>query len=213
MRNKIYSPHLSTARDARAVRTREALRAAMLELLETKPFEQISIRDIVAAAGIGYTTFFRHHPTKEALLDDLAAEEIRRLVGLTLPVMDTKSEMAASEAVCAYVDERRALWTTLLTGGAGGALREEFLRIASEIAAVRAQPGDWPPAEVATRLLVGGTIELLAWWLRQTDPLPGTEIAKIHHDIVIQPILRGRSIAGSAVPVREKAVSKKIRRR
>lgn len=212
MKGKIYSPHLSTARDARAVRTREALRMAMLELLETKPLEQISIRDIVAAAGIGYTTFFRHHPTKETLLDEIAAEEIRRLVGLTLPVMDARSEMAASEAVCVYVDERRALWTTLLTGGAAGALREEFLRIASELAAVRAQPGDWPPAEVATRLLVGGTIELLAWWLRQADPLPGAEIAKIHHDVVIQPILRGRSSVGAAVPAVKKAAAKKARR-
>ena len=73
MSHKIYRPHLSTARDARAVRTREALRRALLDLLEDKSLEQITIRDITAAAGIGYTTFFRHHPTTESLLDDLAA--------------------------------------------------------------------------------------------------------------------------------------------
>ncbi|NGY04993.1 TetR/AcrR family transcriptional regulator [Solimonas terrae] len=213
MGNKIYSPHLSTARDARAIRTREALRAAMLELLESKPLEQISIRDIVAAAGIGYTTFFRHHPTKEALLDELAAEEIRRLVDLTLPVMDAGSEMAASIAVCAYVDERRALWTTLLTGGAAAALREEFLRIAQDLATVRSQPGDWPPVEVATRLLVGGTIELLAWWLRQPEPLPGSEIARIHHDIVILPVLRGRASVGRLAPPAIEVAAKKRGRR
>lgn len=185
--NKIYRPHLSTAHDARAVRTRESLRTALLELLETQPLEQITIRDIAAQAGIGYTTFFRHHPTKESLLDDLAAAQIGALIGLVLPVMDAKNERAASEALFSYVDEHRALWSTLLTGGAAAALREEFLRISRELAVSRRRPGMWIPVEAGTLLVVSGTIELLAWWLRQDDPLPIKKVAEIHHRIVVQP--------------------------
>jgi len=59
--------------DARAIRTRRALREALLGLIETRAFEQITIREIAARAGIGYATFFRHHASTEALLDDLAA--------------------------------------------------------------------------------------------------------------------------------------------
>jgi len=187
MSNKIYRPHLSTARDARAVRTREALRQALLELLETHPLEQITIRDIAAAAGIGYTTFFRHHPTKEALLDDLAAEQIGHLVNLVMPVMDARDASAASEALFTYVNEQRSLWTTLLTGGAAGALREELLRISRGIAASRSSEGVWPPVEVATLLIVSGTVELLAWWLRQSKPMAVRDIAEIHSRIVMLP--------------------------
>ncbi|MGH8629312.1 MAG: TetR/AcrR family transcriptional regulator, partial [Burkholderiales bacterium] len=115
---KLYQPHLSTLQDRRAVRTREALRAALLELLETTPLEQITIRDIAARAGIGYATFFRHHPTKESLLDDVAAEQIGRLVELSVPLLDFRDTRAASRALCSYVDEHRALWSRLLTGGA-----------------------------------------------------------------------------------------------
>src|SRR3546814_12504157 len=79
--NKICAPHLSTAQDARAVRTRAALREALLTLLENLSIDQIKIRDIAATAGIGSTTFLRHHPTKEALLDDLAARSEDRRVG------------------------------------------------------------------------------------------------------------------------------------
>lgn len=193
MSNKIYRPHLSTANDARAVRTREALRRALLELLEVKPLEQITIRDIAAAAEIGYTTFFRHHPTKESLLDDLAAEQIRRLIDLALPVMASKGDaQGASEALFAYVDEQRALWSTLLTGGAAGALREEFLRITREIAAAWPNPRAWPPVEVATLLVVSGTLELLAWWLRQPKPLSIREVAEIHHQVVVMPAISGK---------------------
>jgi AcrR family transcriptional regulator len=201
MANKIYQPHLSTANDARAIRTREALRRALLDLLEVKPLEQITIRDIAAAAGIGYTTFFRHHPTKESLLDDLAAEQIRRLINLALPVMDARNARAASEALFAYVDEQRSLWSTLLTGGAAGALREEFLRITREIAVTWPGTGTWPPVEVATLLVVSGTLELLAWWLRQSKPLPIEEIADIHHQLVVQPtISSSRKGARRAAP-------------
>lgn len=197
MSHKIYRPHLSTASDARAVRTREALRGALLDLLEEKSLEQITIRDIAAAAGIGYTTFFRHHPTKESLLDDLAAEQIRRLIELVLPIFDADNPRAASEALFTYVDKQRALWTTLLTGGAAAALREEFLRITREIAVSWSRPRAWPPVEVGTLLVVSGTIELLAWWLRQQRKLPIAEMAEIHHRIVIAPVSE-REVEGGA---------------
>lgn len=204
MSNKIYQPHLSTANDARAVRTREALRQALLELLEVKPLEQITIRDIAAAADIGYTTFFRHHPTKESLLDDLAAEQIGRLVNLVMPVMASKDAGAASQTLFAYVDGQRSLWSTLLTGGAAGALREEFLRISREIAASWPAPRTWPPVEVVTLLVVSGTIELLAWWLRQEDPPSIEEIAEIHSRIVVMPAVNGTvTTAGRTAPRRK----------
>jgi AcrR family transcriptional regulator len=129
MSHKNYRPHLRTAKDARAVRTREALRHALLRLLELKPLEQITILDICEVAEVGYTTFFRHHPTKESLLDDVAAEQIAQLVGLTLPVADSSDIRAGATALFTYVDEHRRLWATLLTGGAEGAMRSEFLRI------------------------------------------------------------------------------------
>src|SRR3546814_17892908 len=98
-RNKIYAPHLSTAQDARAVRNRSALREALLTLLENLSIDQITIRDIAATAGIGYTTFFRHHPTKEELLDDLAAEENRAHGEIALSVSDAAGARAAPEGL------------------------------------------------------------------------------------------------------------------
>jgi len=49
--------------------------------------------------------------------------------------------------LCTYVDYRRKLWSTLLIGGAAAVLREEFLRIAAEVAATRADPDNWFPPE------------------------------------------------------------------
>ena len=64
----------STPRDARLLKTRAALLGTLLQLLTERSFDQVTIREITKAAGIGYATFFRHYPDKEALLHDLAAD-------------------------------------------------------------------------------------------------------------------------------------------
>lgn len=204
-RVKIFQPHLSTVSDARAVRTREALRQALLELLTLKSLEQITIRDIAAEAGIGYTTFFRHHPTKASLLDDLAAEQIRKLFSLVMPAMDPSNVRAANKAMFAYVDEQRDLWATLLTGGAASALRAEFLRLCREIAATWPRRSAWPPEEVVTLLVVSGTVELLSWWLAQEQPVSIEEIVEIHDRLIVKPAVKSQDGA------RPKSVSTRSR--
>ncbi|MEJ2408710.1 MAG: helix-turn-helix domain containing protein [Novosphingobium sp.] len=58
--------------DARWIRSRKALNAALPALLEERAFDQLTIREITARTSTGYATFFRHYPDKEALLNDVA---------------------------------------------------------------------------------------------------------------------------------------------
>jgi AcrR family transcriptional regulator len=197
MGHKHYRPSLKTAKDARAIRTRKALRSAMLKLLELKPLEQITILDICEAANVGYTTYFRHHPTKESLLDDVAAAQIAQLVALTLPVAESSDIRAAGMALFAYVDEHRKLWSTLLTGGAERAMRNEFLRISRQVALTRSRPNQWPPADLSTILIVCSTIELLSWWLRQEAPLSIKEVAEIYERVIITPTIHMKRVPPS----------------
>jgi AcrR family transcriptional regulator len=189
-----YRPHLKTAKDARAVRTREALRNAMLQLLAQQPLEKITILDICETAGIGYTTFFRHHPTKESLLDDVAAGEIAHLIGLTVPIAVAENIHTSAIALFTYVNEHRKLWATLLAGGAAVTMRNEFVRLSREVAATRAHTNDWPPPDISTVLVVSSTVELLSWWLQQKKPVPIDEVAAIYEHVIIRPHVRGERI-------------------
>lgn len=202
----LHRPHLKTAQDPRAIRTRGALRNALLFLLERNPFDQITIGDICKGGHIGYTTFFRHYPTKDALLNEIAAEQIGELVRMSLAVADAQDTKHASMAVCEYVNNHRKLWSTLLTGGAASTLREEFMRLSLEIATARARPSVWPPFDIATILAVSSTLELLSWWLRQRKPLSIEEVAAIHQRVVIAPIASSGTDGGKASrPARRRA--------
>jgi AcrR family transcriptional regulator len=188
MEGKIYRPDYTTTSDPRVVRTRTSLHNALLDLLQSRAFEQITIREIASTAGIGYTTFFRHYPTRESLLEEIAAEEMRQLLEHLLSTFDAADTRAQSLALCRYVADHRALWSTLLTGGAASTLREEFIRIARQVAQDSPHSASWLPAEVGIILVASGTIELLAWWLQQKRPLSVRKVATVYERAVLSPL-------------------------
>jgi len=180
-------PRVTTATDARMVRTRAAMRQALLALLERKQLDQITVRDIAAEASIGYATFFRHHESKWELLQEVAEEEIGRLMALGLPLLAAADTRGSALALCKYVREHRAIWSALLTGGAAGAMREEFIRQAMQLGASQVQKSDWLPVELGAIYGVSATVEILAWWLRQPEKFSVERIAEIVDRLVMTP--------------------------
>lgn len=188
--HKGLGPASSSSKDARAVRSGLALREALLALLERKPFEQITIRDICAEAGVHYATFFRHHQTKEGLLDDIARSQIEQLNQLTLAIRDAASYEAGFQALCAYVGEHRVLWSTLLNGGAGAAMREEWLRQSQIVAAAEAPINSWLPSDLGSICAATLIAETLAWWVGKPEGEYSVEaIAGILHRLLSTSII------------------------
>ena len=183
--------------DARQVRSRKALNAAMLSLLEEKAFEQITIREISARAGTGYATFFRHYPTKDALLSDVASEEIAGLLALVMPILRAVNSYESTLALCAYVGDHKALWSALLGGGAAAIVRDEFIRQARSLAA-EARPADWLPQDLGVSHGTGSTFDILAWWLTKGQSQSAEDVGRILHRLVIAPLIGDRVETRSA---------------
>lgn len=192
---------MSSLKDARIARTDSALRAALLTLLEQKPFEQITIREIAAEAGVHYTTFFRHHATKDSLLDHLAASQINTLVKLSVLVLDEADSQSAFVTLCTYVESHRSLWSVLLTGGAAGAMRDELLRLAREVAPDFAPRTSWLPVDLAVSCMVNVIFETLAWWLKQpVDAHSPAQVAQYLHSLVLSVPMQAETPDSSARP-------------
>ena len=170
-RERISRPH-----DARVTKSRAALKAALLELIHTKPLDEISIKEITTQANVSYPVFFRQFASTEELLADVAAEQVRNLLERSRSAFTPDGTTALAE-MCRYVEEHRKLWSRLLTAGANVEMRREFSRIAGEIASRGPRVNPALPADLATELVVNAIFDILTWWLRQpADYLMGNVV-------------------------------------
>jgi AcrR family transcriptional regulator len=89
---KARHPQLKNPKiDARVRRTRDALGDALVELMQQKPFADITIQDVLERAGVGRSTFYVHFKDKDDLfMSD--AEEFFEAMSMGLVVHGDKSE-------------------------------------------------------------------------------------------------------------------------
>jgi len=92
--------------DPRVLRTRKLIEDAFLAVLNEKGFEELSIQDVAAGAGINRATFYAHYGDKY----DLMADSIRKSFTEELTQKDLLRRNLCDEAVrelftavCAYV--------------------------------------------------------------------------------------------------------------
>lgn len=181
--------------DARVHRSIEALREAFLELIEQKALADISIREITDAAGVSYPTFFRRFSGKEELLEDIATSEVQHLLSLGRNSIAGRKRAGSGADLCNYVQEHRKLWTTLLTGGAASAMREEFIRVAGEMSQAGPRANPWLPLDLAVPFTASCIFEILTWWMRQPEDYPLENVIKLLDALVIDTLVRPRAIS------------------
>lgn len=65
--------------DRRITKTRKAIYAAFLQLLNQKDYESITVQEIIDLADVGRSTFYSHYESKELLLDELCQKLFHHL--------------------------------------------------------------------------------------------------------------------------------------
>ncbi len=124
--------------DRRANVTRDAIRAAVEEILASEHPAAISIPAVAERAGVSIRTVYRYFPSKAALLDDIAESYMRRADELTTGRDDLFDDPGAYLTVlwkdfATDVDAVRAQHAS----NAGAELRERRLRTTRDGVRVR----------------------------------------------------------------------------
>jgi len=66
--------------DRRIYKSKQALKASLLEWMSRKPLESITITDIVKSADLNRSTFYKHYVYKEDLLREILTDVIHDLI-------------------------------------------------------------------------------------------------------------------------------------
>lgn len=150
--------------DLRAVRTRNRLRGAVLDLLRTQAWDDITVADVVAHARCSRSTFYAHYDDRDALLKDafLGAMDI-------VPATGEDHCLAFVPSLFEHLAHHRVLAEPYLVQGHAGpmvqALRERILiHVRERLDATAPDLGDARRAELAAAV-AGAVWAAVLWWL------------------------------------------------
>ena len=180
-----------TRTDRRVQRTCELLQNALIELINERGYDTVTIQDIVDRANVGRTTFYVHYSSKDELFFSCHKAVISKShLGPLHP--RSREEMLSPEAppvvISAYCRllGARALLHPIFHGRDGPLiLRRIRDRSAQEIeTSLRAAFGEIDsavPIEVLANYLAGAQIALVQWWLEKRQPHTPEKLAQAVH--------------------------------
>jgi AcrR family transcriptional regulator len=176
--------------DARVRRTRDALGDALIELIQEKPFESITIGDVLDRAGVGRSTFYVHYKDKDDLLWSDAEEFLELMSGWLSRKNETSERVAPVRELFAHVAEGRRIYEAFVAMGRA----EEFHQLArgcfargidARLAQIPRSMGLLPAVRGAlAHALSGAMMALLESWLREGATRPAAEMDDLFHRLV-----------------------------
>ena len=182
------SEHADHRIDPRTVRTYRALSGALVDLMRTREFSEITVQDLLDRAGVGRATFYSHFRNK----DDFLLTDAERMLGAIENHFDRSAARSTRVAPIAelfahfgdardFVDalKRSGRLEVLLdiTSGHLSRIIERRLQV------VGAESRDLP-LNVAARVFGAMAMELAKWWLDRQSTVSAREMDERFHDLV-----------------------------
>jgi AcrR family transcriptional regulator len=199
--------------DRRILRTRQALRSALLSLIKEKGFDAISVEEITEKANLGRATFYLHYRDKE----DLLLEEFREIatnrvqVLSEIPVEIWRSSQGNLEAangldpimplllVFEHASQNADLYRILFKGQSSeriaGQLREIIIQSINVIITTRKQNESHStqmevPVELLAAYFSGALMSSIKWWLEQESPPKPEEMASMFQHLFFPGVMK-----------------------
>ncbi|MFD0672877.1 TetR/AcrR family transcriptional regulator [Cohnella sp. GCM10027633] len=168
---------LSGKTDMRVMRTRKLLWNALLDLLEAREFDSLTVQEICDAAMVHRTTFYKHFEDKFALLsyglakmDELFAgtsyeERIFHPMRLMMRFADAKEFRVLAKAAgeSSFLNE-------MLTKHGAEALKRDMLRAQANGMNFKV------PVEMMAAFYSGAASGLCTWWMNDGARIPPEQI-------------------------------------
>jgi AcrR family transcriptional regulator len=176
--------------DARVRRTRDALGDALVALMQEKPFETITVQDVLDRAQVSRSTFYSHYSDKDDLLMS-DAEEFFEALSMALSAHGDKSDRVFPvQEFFTHLSDVQPFFKALVKSGkfqenmelARGHFARGIERRLSELPRSKSIPPNQLPAIAFTH--AGALLSLLTWWLDRGMRESPAEMDELFHRMV-----------------------------
>jgi AcrR family transcriptional regulator len=187
---KVSRPKSKRKLDRRIRRTRDQLGDALVELMREKPFDSITVKDVLARADVGRSTFYLHFRDKDDLFLSDADEFLEAMATMLSRSRDTSERVAPVREFFAHAGEEQRLYRALVESGK----IHDFLELAQghfargieqRLAELPRSRGIAPASRAAlAHALTGSLLSLLTWWLDRGMHASPVEMDEMFHQLV-----------------------------
>ena len=176
--------------DARVRRTRDALGDALITLMQEKPFDTITIQDVLDRAHVSRSTFYSHYSDKDDLLMS-DAEEFFEAISTALSAHGDKSDRVFPvQEFFTHLSDVQPFYKALVKSGrfqenmelARGHFARGIERRLSELPRGQSIPVGERSAIAFTH--AGALLSLLAWWLDHGMREPPAQMDELFHRMI-----------------------------
>ena len=172
-----------TNTDARTVKTRQKLLATLAELAPQRGYENLTVRGVAKAAGIGARTFYYHFPSLDHLLAKavllMLREADRRAATALIPHQEWVSFYAV---VC----ENQDLLTVYMRLPPAHPARQRVRAVTMKLLKARydAQYNTQVPLQYALERYINDTEDMVRYFLDHIDSCSVQDAAAMHKDLI-----------------------------
>lgn len=190
--DRLHLAALKKREDARVRRTRDALGDALVALMQEKPFDTITVQDVLDRAKVGRSTFYSHYSDKDDLLMS-DAEEFFESVAMMLSVRgDTSDRVFPVREFFGHIIEAKTFVDALVSSGkmndnmelARGLFARGIERRLAELPKGQGISENERPAIAFAH--AGALLALLQWWVDRGMKQTPAEMDQLFHRLVWQ---------------------------
>lgn len=178
---------LPSREDRRVVRTRHALRDALITLILERGWDGFGVQELCERANVGRSTFYTHFADKEELVAGNFAD-LRRTLRAQLASDGERSgrPLAFARGLIQHAHEQRRLFLAIVGKRSGQLVQRKFRDLVLDL--VREDLTDLLPAsprrDGTMAFVAGAFLELLTWSLEAKSPPSPEETDSLFRELV-----------------------------
>ena len=178
------------ATDRRVVRTRDVLGDALVTLMHEKPFEAITVQDLLDRAGVSRSTFYTHYKDKNDLFFSDAEEFFEAMATALSRHGDKSNRVAPVREFFEHIAEFHKFRAALVAAGKFQDVmdlgQDFFARGIEQRLGELSGARPMTPAQrtALAHAFAGALFSLLSWWVHSGAPSSAAQMDELYHQMV-----------------------------
>lgn len=181
-------------KDRRVQKTQGLLHGALASLIHEKSYDAIVVKEILARANVGRSTFYTHFRDKDELLDSGIRDMVRASESASSPRSTGLADrvLRFSLPMFEHIERYRRASGSRVDPRELAVVHEHLRRVLVELIAddlrragrCRQESGHGVPCDLLARHVASTFLLVLSWWLESGEPLPSKQVNDLFRALI-----------------------------